>query len=76
MWPIFCFVNSYHKYIDNITNIFQHDDKTHPPSYERADFLLSGNNEATVFLVSCVCCGDDELMVLNGFLEEFFAGGV
>jgi len=34
----FCFVNSYHKYIDNITNIFQHDDKTHPPSYERADF--------------------------------------
>ena len=38
--------------------------------------MLRRDNYAAVFLVACICGGDDKLMSLDGFLEELFARGV
>ena len=38
--------------------------------------LFRINNQAAVCLAAGVGGGDDELMVLDSLLEQFFAGGV
>ena len=38
--------------------------------------MLRRDDHAAVFLVARIRGGDDKLMSLDGFLEEFFTGGV